>query len=207
MRNTWLLVCSVAGVVACNASGTKTGDASGGPANQVQGQVNGRAFTAKDSIAMQLRHPNGFSFQGDALFVEITDYDNLCTRAAQHTAPPDSRVLILGVGVNDASSMTTAPTAPGTFTVYSPSSSLPSNANVAQVFYGSGCDKSVAFSGISGTVTVTPLADGSVRGTFDATISCAGFSSCAGPDAHLTGSFAPTSCSSLDVNTIPACMP
>ena len=85
-------------------------------------------------------------------------------------------------------------------------SSLPPSANVAQVYYGSGCGKNVSYQGTSGTVTITKVrSDGGFEGTFDVMLSCKTFSSCAGPDEHLTGAFVSTACTALDVNVTPTC--
>lgn len=122
------------------------------------------------------------------------------------SAPTGSLILDLAVAVNDANGKATAPTGPGMFTVHSSSQPLPRSANVAQVYYGSGCGKDVSYEGISGTITVSTVKpDGSLAGTFDVAISCASFSSCAGPDAHITGTFSSAACTALNVNTTPAC--
>jgi hypothetical protein len=221
MRNTWFLACGVASLIACGGSGNNTvdsggnntvdsggsnADGAGSNANEVQGQVEGRAFDAKDAISKQFSHTNGFSFIGSATFVEMTDYAGACALAGQDLAPTDSRILDLGVAINDSAGKATVPTGPGTFTVYSSANQLPASSNVAQVYYGSGCTKNVAYSGTSGAVTITNVnSDGSLKGTFDVVVSCAGFSSCAGPDAHLTGTFSSAACAALDVNVIPAC--
>jgi len=216
MRNTWILACGIAGLIGCGSSSPANVDGNtvhdgnvdgaGSNANQVNGQINGQSFNAKDAIWKQFSSTNGFSFDGPAAFVEMTDYTGSCALAAQGMAPTTSLILDLGVGVNDASAMTTAPTSPGTFTVFDDSNPLPASMNVGQVYLGSGCSKDIAYSGTSGTITITSVhQDGSYAGTFDIMVSCSSFSSCAGPDAHLTGTFSSASCVSLDVNTIPAC--
>jgi len=168
------------------------------------GQVDGRAFTAKDAIAAQ-SEALGFSFQGSATFVEITDYAGACGLAAQNQAPTDSRILDLGVAINDAEGNAYAPTGPGTFTVF-PQSVLPPNENVAQVYYGGGCGTSEPYEGTAGTITLTNVgAGGSMEGSFDVMISCLPLSSCAGPDAHLTGTFSSAACAALNVNQTSVC--
>jgi hypothetical protein len=212
-----ILVCGIASLVACgssdntNVDGNVTqhdahSDGAGSGSNVVTGQVNGQSFDAKDAIWNQFSHTNGFSFVGNAAFVEMTDYAGACALAAQDLAPTTSRILDLGVAVNDASAMSSVPTVAGTFTVHSSANPLPASANVAQVYFGSGCSKDIEYEGISGTVTIATVhQDGSYVGTFDVVVSCSSFSNCAGADAHLTGQFSSAACVSLNVNTIPAC--
>jgi len=210
MRNPWFLTCGLATLVACGGSTSDTVDSAiaidsaGSAATHVDGQVNGRPFDAKDAIWAQFSHTNGFNFIGSVAFSEITDYASGCSLAGQNTAPTDSRILDLGVAINDSAGHSTVPSGPGTFTVYP--STLPASANVAQVYYGSGCGKAVAYSGKSGTVTITQVrTDGGFEGTFDVIISCTGFSSCTGPDAHLTGAFTSVACPALNVNVTATC--
>ncbi len=203
MRATWFVIA----VAACGGGTTSSVDGpSSSPMTAVSGSVEGRAFAAMDAISTQVSHSNGLSFHGTASVVEITDFAGACGLAGQDLAPTDSRILLLAVAINDTSGAATAPTGPATFTVYPSTNPLPAGTDVAQVYYGSGCDKTVAYSGTSGTITVSAVkADGSLEGSFDVTISCAGFSSCAGPDAHLTGTFSSASCSALNINVIPNC--
>ena len=181
-------------LAACGGSSSTPGG------NDVMGPIN---FAAMDAISASFDHTNGFSFVGTSTFVELTDYTGACALAGQHQAPTKSHIIDLGLAVNDASGKAGAPNGPGTYTVFSGTAALPASMNVAQVFYGDGCDKTIAYEGTSGTITLKSAMP--MTGTFDFTISCAGFSGCTGPDAHLTGSFEAAPCSALDVNTIPSC--
>jgi hypothetical protein len=211
MRTTCVfLLTAAANLAACGSNSNATidggADAPAHPTNEVLGQVEGRTFAAKDAISKPFDHTNGFGFNGTATFVEMTDFAGACGLTAQDVAPTDSRILDIGVAIDDAAGNATSPTGPGVFTVFPSSGSLPAGTKVAKIYYGSGCDKSVAYGGTTGTVTVTTVkADGGLEGTFDITVSCASFSSCAGPDVHLTGSFASSACGSLNVNVIPNC--
>jgi hypothetical protein len=197
-------------IVACGGSNAASVDAStadgGDSANQVHGTVNGHALVARDALWNTFAHTNGFSFHGAAAFVEIADFAGACALTAQMHAPAGSLILDLGFAIDDATGKATVPTGPGTFAVYSSASSLPASANVAQAYFGSGCSKDIAYEGVSGTIAITAVhADGSFAGSFDLVLSCASFSSCAGPDAHVTGVFSSSACTTLDVNTIPTC--
>ena len=92
-----ILVCGIATLVACgssdntNVDGNVTqhdasSDGAGSNANEVTGQVNGQSFDAKDAIWNQFSHTNGFSFVGNAAFVEMTDFAGACGLAAQDLA-------------------------------------------------------------------------------------------------------------------------
>jgi hypothetical protein len=200
MRDTLFLACSLAVVIACGCGNT---DAGSGP-NQVMGLVNGKAFVAREAMSNHVL--SGLGFSSDVEIIELTDYADACADAGSRTAPTGSLILALALGIRDAQGKSTAPTGPGTFTVYSEAHPFPVNANVASVYYGSGCQKSVSYGGISGTVTLTAVTpDGGFSGTFDVMISCASFASCAGPDAHITGSFSSTTCTALTVNVTPTC--
>jgi hypothetical protein len=206
MGNTSFLACSLSLVIACGGTtpGADAGaDAGSGP-NQVLGLVNGKAFDAKEAMSNHV--VSGLRFSSDVEVIELTDYAGACADAGSNTAPTGSLILALAVGTRDAQGKSTVPTGPGTFTLYSRAQPLPVSTNVADVYYGSGCQKSVSFNGISGTITISSVtSDGSFAGTFDVMISCAGFDSCAGPDAHLTGMFSSTTCTALSVNRTPTC--
>jgi hypothetical protein len=194
---------TVDGNVTHDGAGSGSGS---GATNVVNGQFGGHMLDAKDAIWNHFDHTNGFSFVGNAAFVEVTDYAGACALAGQDKAPTGSLILDLGVAVTDGSAMASVPTAAGVFTVHSSANPLPASSNVAQVYLGSGCSKDVEYEGVSGTITIATVhADGSYAGTFDIMVSCASFSACTGADAHLTGSFTSAACTSLNVNTIPAC--
>jgi hypothetical protein len=172
----------------------------------VQGQVSGRTFNAQDAISAQAAG-SGFAFNGLATYVEITDYGGSCALEQQNKAPVNGQRLLLGLAVDDAAGNAAPPTAPGVFTVYG-NVVLPKSKNVAQVYYEGGCPKVQPHGGASGTVTVTQVnADGSLEGSFDVVLTCAGFSTCSGPDAPLTGSFRSTPCAALtqSINRTPTC--
>jgi hypothetical protein len=205
MRTTWFLACILSIMVACGGS-TTGADAGGSGPNHVDGLVNGKAFNAREAMSNHVLSASGLGFSSDVEIIELTDYTGACADAGSTTAPTGSLILAIAVGIKDAQGKSTVPTGPGTFTVYSPIQGVPKSGSVAAVYYGSGCEKSVSYLGISGTVTLTSVAsDGGFAGTFDVTISCAGFSSCAGPDAHITGSFSSTTCTALSVNVTPTC--
>lgn len=169
---------------------------------RVVGTVEGRAFEAKDAIAADIPRTNGFGFDGPATFIQISDFASACGLSTQGQGPSNSRILVLGFGSIDSAGRSSVP-GPGTFTVRSNAQPLPNSSLAAQAYYGSGCGKDHAYSGISGTVTVTTTAAGVVVGSFDVVLSC--FVGCSGPDEHLTGTFTTAGCAALNINTTPVC--
>ena len=193
---TFALVCACA--VACG------GSSSTAVSNAVTGTIDSRSFSARDAVTTTATG-SGFVFGGPATYIEITDYAAACTLETAGQQPANGQRLLLAIAAYDASGHPAAPTSTGTFTVQQGSAGGP-NAKVAELYYDGGCHKAQAHAGLSGTVTLINVGpDGSREGTFDITITCDGFSSCTGPDAHLTGSFHATSCAGLNVNATPAC--
>src|SRR5205085_5402991 len=148
---------------------------------------------------------SGFTFAGPATYVEITDYAGACAEETAHVQPTTGQRLVLGLASYDSGGHATPPTAAGTFPVH-PSGPGTAGSNIAQLYSDGGCQKAQAHAGASGSVTLTAVsADGTLDGTFDVVLTCDGFSTCTGPDAHLTGSFHAASCAGLNVNSTPAC--
>ncbi len=142
---------------------------------------------------------------GAATYIQISDFANACALEAQNMGVTNGQRLVLALAVNDASGQAAPPTAPGSFTVVA-NSAGPAGSNVADLYYEGGCMKAQAHGGRSGTGTLTRVsADGSLEGSFDIVLTCDGFSSCTGLDAHLTGTFRAAPCASLNVNRTPPC--
>lgn len=197
MRRRLVLSLAIAASAACGGS-------SSSPQTSVSGNVNGRAFDAKDAITTKATG-SGFSFGGQASYVEITDYAGACAEETASLQPATGQRLLLGIASYDGSGKAAPPTQPGTFTVHQGSPGG-AGSNIAQLYYDGGCSKSQAHAGLSGTVTVTAVgADGTLDGTFDVVLTCGGFSTCTGPNASLNGSFHASACAGLNVNVTPAC--
>ena len=186
-----------AAIVAC-------GGGTSSPQTSVAGTVNGRSFGAKDAITTKATG-KGFSFGGPASYVEITDYAGACAEETAGLQPATGQRLVLALASYDSSGTAAPPTLPGTFQVHQ-SGPGTAGTNIAQLYYDGGCSKTEPHGGLSGTVTLTAVgADGTLDGTFDVVLTCGGFSTCTGPDAHLTGSFQAPACAGLNVNATPAC--
>jgi len=170
----------------------------------VSGNVAARSFDAKDAIATQATG-SGFTFGGPATYVEITDYPGACAQESARLQPANGQRLVLGLASYDSGGHAAPPVTTGSFTVHQGSPGA-AGSNIAQLYYDGGCLKAQAHAGASGSVTLSSVGgDGSLEGTFDIVLTCDGFSSCSGPDAHLTGSFHSSSCTALNVNSTPAC--
>src|SRR5262249_20488068 len=132
---------------------------------QVNGQMFGRNFSAQDAISAQ-QSGSGFSFNGTATYVEITDYAGACGVEGQGQASATGQRLVVAVAQTNASSQSSPPTTTGTFNIFNNSPSP--NALVAQAYYEGGCMKQNPSFSQLGTVTVTRVnADGSLEGSFD----------------------------------------
>ena len=171
---------------------------------QVNGQMFGRNFSAQDAISAQ-QSGSGFSFNGTATYVEITDYAGACGVEGQGKASATGQRLVVAVAQTNASSQSSPPTTTGTFNIFNNSPSP--NALVAQAYYEGGCMKQNPSFSQLGTVTVTKVnADGSLEGSFDVTFGCASFSSCSNPSPmRLSGTFRSTPCANLNVNRTLQC--
>ncbi len=196
MNRIFVLLGAVLFASACGSSSTSS--------TQVNGQMFGRNFSAQEAISAQ-QSGSGFSFNGTATYVEITDYAAACGVEGQGRASATGQRLVVAVAQTNASSQSSPPTATGTFNIFNDSASP--NALVAQAYYEGGCMKQNPSFGQSGAVTVTKVnADGSLEGSFDVTFSCAGFSSCPNPSPmRLSGTFRSTPCANLNVNRTLQC--
>ncbi len=198
------MTCAARGIAAAWFAAVACGGSSGTTTTAVSGSIDGRTFDAKDAIATQATG-SGFTFGGPATYVEITDYAGACAKETEHLQPATGQRLVLGLASYDSSGHSGAPGATGTFAVTQTGPGA-AGSNIAQLYFDGGCHKAQAHTGASGTVTLTAVrSDGSLEGTFDIVLTCGGFSTCTGPDAHLTGSFLAVSCAGLNVNSTPAC--
>jgi hypothetical protein len=191
----------LAASAACGGSGSSQSTSA---QTSVTGAVSGRSFAAKDAIATTATGA-GFSFGGPASYIEITDFAGACAEETAHLQPATGQRLVLALASYDSAGKSAAPLLPGTFPVHQNGPGTPGT-NIAQLYYDGGCQKAQAHAGLSGTVTLAAVGtDGTLDGTFDVVLTCDGFSTCSGVDAHLTGSFHAAACAGLNVNATPAC--
>jgi hypothetical protein len=174
-------------VVAAAAGCSST--SSGG---DVSGDVPGGTFELADSISATITTSDGAGDTSSVAQIVMASTTDLCGDAG--ATPPIDRKLeryitILLRDVNGAS--TTAPVAPGSYTIYPDSGTEPPKS--ASLLVG-GLDGScqpndaAAAAAQSGTVTLTSVAGGAFAGSFDVVLNSGG---------HLTGSFDPGACPKL----------
>ena len=121
----------------------------------------------------------------NAGIIGISSVGGICAKASASQAPKNSQFLLLVV-VDYNGALTSAPTAPGTYTV---STTASKRAGAQYIQLDANCQNTVGsvFS-VSGTVTLTSVNNGSYAGTFDLTLNSGD---------HITGSFSASNCPGL----------
>ncbi len=172
----WLLL----GATACTSSGdgSVTGDPPGG------------GFDVKDMISATVTSSDGAGDDASAARIVIASTTNLCGDAAGSIDRKGQHFIL--IELRDVAGATkTAPTAPGSYTIYPNTGSEP--AKSASLTVG-GLDDTCQLvddadaSAQSGTVTLTSVTGGAFAGSFNVTLNTGG---------SLAGSFAPTACPQL----------
>lgn len=184
----------------CLASLACGGGSSSGSAT-FSGNVRGQSFKPAEAISQQVTiSSSGSPTTVDAIV--ITNNGGLCQKLTGNQEPKNSQYLILFLGdVNQTSGAITAPATTGTFTVYTGAGGTAPPAHIALVLYSAtdaACKDTTSTSGVSGTVTLTGIDNGSYAGSFDVTVQSQDAAGAAvGAPEHVTGSFGAKSCSGL----------
>lgn len=171
----------VLGTVACTSS------SDGGA---VSGDPPGGGFDVEDQISATVTTSDGTGDDTSEARIVIASTPNLCSDAAGSIDRKGQRSIT--IELRDVSGATkTAPTAPGSYTIYPNTGSEP--AKSASLTVGALDDTCQlvdddSASAQSGTVTLTSVAGGAFTGSFDVTLNTGG---------HLAGTFAPTACPQL----------
>jgi hypothetical protein len=161
----------------------------------VTGTLNGHAFQAADAIAANVNQgttPN-------AGLIAIASSGGLCADVNANKEPKSTQYLFLAATDVDLATMQrSTPTAPGVYTVYFGSGTLPSKQ--ASAFYyqtDANCLDVMgsAETAVSGTITLSSVNNGSYSGSFDLIMN--GLAS--PPADHVTGSFNAPNCPGLAV--------
>lgn len=196
MRN--LLVAMVAVCVAC---GGGSGGSSGGPgpqsngSNAVNGTIGGQSMSAKDAVSavVQLADPAGNPLGSVGLIV-ITNATGTCAMLGANQEPKNGQALLLAFGGLTMTGFN-APSATGSYPVFSASSPPTSAGNAAIVSYkamDASCAPAVTLDGVSGTVNVKKMDSTGYSGDFDITFSNNG--------GHVTGTFSSANCAALSLS-------
>jgi hypothetical protein len=181
-----LLACAFVTLAACSSS-------SGGA---VSGTPPGGGFDLADSISASVTTSDGAGGTSSTARIMLASTSGLCSDAS--ASPPVDRKLqrFITIDLADVTGgVSTAPTAPGTYTIYPNTGSVPPKEALLDT---GGLDATCqpvdedAASAQSGTVTLTTITGGTFSGTFDVTLNTG---------AHLTGSFDPEPCAQLAAAT------
>jgi hypothetical protein len=146
----------------CSSSGNTTG---------VSGQLPGGAFELGDVISASVTTSDGAGGSTSDAQIVLASTPHLCSDAG--ATPPIDRKLqrFVTIQLRDvAGDVMTAPTAPGTYTIYPDSGSEPPKAaSLLAGGYDGSCQPidGDAAAGQSGTVTLTSVSGGHITGTFD----------------------------------------
>jgi hypothetical protein len=175
-----VLICL--GLVACTSSsgGGVTGDPPGG------------SFEPVDAIATTVTISDGAGGTSSSAWIAIATTANLCSDVSASPVIDRKNQRFITIQLSDVTgSMSTAPTAPGTYTIYPNTGSQPPKMALLTTGGFDGTCQMVdtdSASGQSGSVTLTAVSAGTFTGTFDVTLNTGD---------HITGSFTPEACPQL----------
>jgi hypothetical protein len=176
---------------ACGGSSTSAGS--------VSGNLHGSAFAVADAISQTSVYRSGTS-ETEAVIL-LSPSSGLCDDTTQNKTPKNFVGILLTAVDIDGAGKHSAPTVPGTYAIAATESAH--EAGVIYFHEDATCKVVDADSeaSVSGSVTITSIANGVYSGTFDATLT----NSAGTLSEHITGRFAPGACPSLsNNNTTPA---
>lgn len=207
MTTRFVAACILAAAAfACGiGTGTGTDAGTGGAGSSVTGNLRGAPMAVADTTSGQVAITASFG-RAPVGAIILSSSGNICANATANQEANSSKFLILFFGdYNGTSGTSTAPAAPGTYTVYLSSSTTPPPAMFALAVYSqtdATCQPvpGTRTSATSGTVTLTSASGGSYAGTFDLTFDSGD---------HVTGTFTGTNCAGLQTavdSTTTICM-
>jgi hypothetical protein len=175
----WVLLLGAAGCTS-NADGSLTGQPPGG------------GFEIVDTISATVTMSDGAGDSSASARIVMTSTANQCSDAGASPAIDRKGEHFIAIQLSDVSGgIRTAPTAPGTYTIYPNTGSEPAKSASFDVgAFDNTCqlvDEDTG-SGQSGTVTLTSVTGGVYAGSYDVTLNTGD---------HVAGSFAPTACPQL----------
>lgn len=178
------LIAITAGCAGTSPSGG--GNPGGGSGNPGGGNPGG------DMISAVVTTPDGAGGSTSEAWIVLASTSGLC--ADDTASPPIDRKnqKLVTIRLSDTGGAArTAPTMPGTYTIYPDSGSEPAHsASLLTSTLDDTCQAIDADSaqGQSGTVTLTSVSGGVFKGSYDVVLNTGG---------HVTGTFAPTACTQL----------
>ena len=156
----------------------------------ISGQPPGGGFEITDTISATVTTSDGTGDSSSVGRIVMASTADLCSDAGASIDRKGEHYITIGLS-NVASGVRTAPTAPGTYTIYPNTGSEPAKSASFEVgAFDNTCQlvDTDYGSGQSGTVTLTSVSGGVYAGSYDVVLNTGG---------HVTGSFAPTACPQL----------
>src|SRR3954465_12397330 len=157
-------------IVAAGCGGSTDGGVTGDPP--------GGDFDVADQISATVTMSDGNGDSSSEAQIMLASTSNLCGDASASPAIDRKGQRFMTIELRDVSGSTkTAPTAPGTYTIYPNTGSEPAkSASLTVGGFDQTCqwNDDVAASAQSGTVTLTSVAAGVYAGTFDVTLNTGG---------------------------------
>ena len=161
-------------------------------AGSVSGETPGGAFDVADMISATVTTSDGGGDTSSSARIVLASTSNLCSDATASPAVDRQHQRFVTIELRNVSgSVKTAPTAPGTYTIYPNTGSEPAKSASLTVGGLDGtCQLIDEESGLaqSGTVTLTSVTGGVYAGSYDVVLNTGG---------HITSSFAPKACPQL----------
>ena len=160
----------------------------------LSGQPPGGSFDVDDMISATVTTSDGTGDSSSVARIVMGSTGGLCADAGAAIDRKGEHFIVLELS-DVTGAMRTAPTAPGTYTIYPNTGSEPAKSASFTIGALDNTCQSVAAdagSGQSGSVTLTAVAGGAYSGSFDVTLNTGD---------HVTGSFAPSACPQLATAT------
>lgn len=156
----------------------------------ITGQPPGGGFEITDMISATVTTSDGPGDSSSTARIVMASTPDLCSDAGAAIDRKGEHYITIGLS-DVAAGVRTAPTAPGTYTIYPNTGSEPAKSASFDVgAFDNSCQlvDEDSGSGQSGTVTLTSVTGGVYAGSYDVVLNTGG---------HVTGSFAPTACPQL----------
>jgi hypothetical protein len=172
------------------------------PSNSVEGTVGGQPLVIAEAVWTVAPTTVSPGWTGEAAFVVMSTKAGLCDRSASNTVLPGERTVTLEM-IDIAGMSTTAPSAPGSYTVPIESYWAPKTGWLGTTSVDVSCRLSSPGAARAGSLTVTSIDAGVFAGSFDVNFDLNG-------TGQLTGTFAAQRCPGLEAaiqDTLPACQP
>ena len=180
-----------AAAIVCGACG---GGGGSGPVT-VNGNIGGQPMGAQDAVSNVLS-VGGSDSEGAILF---TNAAGTCAKLTAGQQPKNAKAILIEIG-NQTATGVTAPTATGTYTVYTHSGVTSHTGNVAVAEYvatDANCNATNQIEANGGTVTLNRVDSSGYSGTYTMTLA---------DGSSISGSFTANKCAALSQNIGGTCI-